>query len=316
MAHGVSIETPLLQRPASSTRTCRACYDLRARCSAQRPRRARPLGLRELGRADLLGPRAQRGDRGHDVERGLPLAEALGLLGDDRLGPLRLAPPAGEALGDDRLEVVDVVEVAAVELVRWRGRGRAGRRGRSGTAAGPCAGTGGRRPRAREHEARARSSTRRRRRPRRARPRARSSASGSAPKRAASSSAALASPVGDERRSSAPRADEAPGRELADLARRRRAARAARRGRRRPAARARRRQTTPTPGSRAIAVSRPHLLAGVQRLAEEPVEHGPGRAGLVRGAHLAEDLALAGHERVEPGGDAEEVQAAASSCSR
>ena len=30
--------------------------------------------------------------------------------------------------------------------------------------------------------------------------------------------------------------------------------------------------------------------------------------GLVRGAHLAEDLALAGHERVEPGRDAEEVQ--------
>ena len=51
-----------------------------------------------------------------------------------------------------------------------------------------------------------------------------------------------------------------------------------------------------------------HLLAGVQRLAEEPVEQRPGRARLEGGAHLAEDLALAGDERVEPGGDAEEVE--------
>ncbi len=51
-----------------------------------------------------------------------------------------------------------------------------------------------------------------------------------------------------------------------------------------------------------------HLPADVQRLAEEPVEQRPGRAGLEGGAHLAEDLALAGHERVEPGGDAEEVE--------
>ena len=46
----------------------------------------------------------------------------------------------------------------------------------------------------------------------------------------------------------------------------------------------------------------------MERLPEEPVEQRAGRAALERVAHLAEDLALAGHERVEPGGDAEEVQ--------
>ena len=53
---------------------------------------------------------------------------------------------------------------------------------------------------------------------------------------------------------------------------------------------------------------RAHLASRVERLAEDAVEQRPGRAGLVRGAHLAEDLALARDERVEPGGDAEEVQ--------
>ena len=46
----------------------------------------------------------------------------------------------------------------------------------------------------------------------------------------------------------------------------------------------------------------------MQRLAEEPVEQRAGRAGLEGAPHLPEDLALAGNERVEPGGDAEEVQ--------
>ena len=53
---------------------------------------------------------------------------------------------------------------------------------------------------------------------------------------------------------------------------------------------------------------RAHLAAGVQRLAEDAVEQRPGRARLVGGAHLAEDLALARHERVEPGRDAEEME--------
>jgi hypothetical protein len=46
----------------------------------------------------------------------------------------------------------------------------------------------------------------------------------------------------------------------------------------------------------------------MQRLPEEPVEHRAGRAGLESGADLAEDLALAGDERVEPRGDSEEME--------
>src|SRR3712207_7370623 len=40
--------------------------------------------------------------------------------GDDRLGPLRLAAPARERVRDDGLEVVDVVQVAVLELVDRR----------------------------------------------------------------------------------------------------------------------------------------------------------------------------------------------------
>src|SRR5580765_8435958 len=47
---------------------------------------------------------------------------------------------------------------------------------------------------------------------------------------------------------------------------------------------------------------------GVQGLAKHPVEEPPGSSGLVGAAYLAEDLALAGHERVETGGDAEQVE--------
>ena len=52
----------------------------------------------------------------------------------------------------------------------------------------------------------------------------------------------------------------------------------------------------------------PDTPPGVERLAEELVEERAGRAGLERGPHLAEDLALTRHERVEAGGDAEEMQ--------
>src|SRR5919108_352460 len=76
----------------------------------------RRLGFGELGRPDPLRPPRKRRDRRHALERGLPLTESLRLGRDDRLGPLRLAPPAGERLRDDRLEVVEVVEVAAVEV--------------------------------------------------------------------------------------------------------------------------------------------------------------------------------------------------------
>src|SRR3954452_3056914 len=42
-------------------------------------------GGREVNRADLLRPRAQRRNRGDDVERGLPGAKPLGLVRDDLL---------------------------------------------------------------------------------------------------------------------------------------------------------------------------------------------------------------------------------------
>ena len=43
-----------------------------------------------------------------------------------------------------------------------------------------------------------------------------------------------------------------------------------------------------------------HLASDVERLAEQPVEEHPGRAGLVGGPHLAEDLALAGTSQSSP----------------
>ena len=46
----------------------------------------------------------------------------------------------------------------------------------------------------------------------------------------------------------------------------------------------------------------------MQRLAEDAVEEGARRANLVRDAHLAEDLALAGNERVQPRRNAEEME--------
>jgi hypothetical protein len=53
---------------------------------------------------------------------------------------------------------------------------------------------------------------------------------------------------------------------------------------------------------------RAHLAAGVQRLPEHAVEQQARRSGLVCRTHLPEDLALTGHERVEAGRDAEQVQ--------
>src|SRR5207237_820714 len=51
----------------------------------------------------------------------------------------------------------------------------------------------------------------------------------------------------------------------------------------------------------------PDAFPDVERLPEDTVEQRPGGARLVCSTHLAEDLALARDERVEPGGDAEEV---------
>src|SRR5215207_5269736 len=50
------------------------------------------------------------------------------------------------------------------------------------------------------------------------------------------------------------------------------------------------------------------LSPGVERLAEEAVEQGAGRAGVESRANLAQDLALARDQRIEPCGDAEQMQ--------
>ena len=63
-------------------------------------------------------------------------------------------------------------------------------------------------------------------------------------------------------------------------------------------------------GGRALADRRlaAHPLADRERLAEHVIEQRARVDGLVRRAHLAEDLALARHERVESGSNPEEVQ--------
>src|SRR5688500_5304506 len=94
-----------------------------ARSSSARPlasactRGEAALGPLQLGLSDGLGLRPKRGDRRHDVERRLPGAEAVGLVAHDRLRARGLLAAAGDALGDDPLEVVDVVEVAALQVV-------------------------------------------------------------------------------------------------------------------------------------------------------------------------------------------------------
>ncbi len=134
----------------------------------------------------------------------------------------------------------------------------------------------------------------------------RSSGSGSAPNSCASSAARSDRAVRDEGDVRAAR-DEVPDGELADLAgaddENLAAAEVAehllgeRGGRRRD-------------GRRALAdrCLRTRLAAGVQRLAEEPVEDGPGSAGAVRLPHLAEDLSFARDQRVQSCGHAAEVQ--------
>ena len=63
-------------------------------------------------------------------------------------------------------------------------------------------------------------------------------------------------------------------------------------------------------GGRALADRRlgPDTLAELQRLAEHPVEQRAGGGGVEGGSHLAEDLALARDQGVEPGRDAEEME--------
>ena len=82
--------------------------------------REHALGPGQLVGSDRLRVTAQLGDRGDDVEGRLPGREALGLEADDRLGAHGLLAPAREARLHDRLEIVDVVEVAVLELVDRR----------------------------------------------------------------------------------------------------------------------------------------------------------------------------------------------------
>src|SRR6185369_3709600 len=72
------------------------------------------FGTFELTRPDRLGASSERCDGRDDVERELPGAETLGLLGDDRFGAHGLLAPARDAFLDHPLEVVDVVEVRAL----------------------------------------------------------------------------------------------------------------------------------------------------------------------------------------------------------
>ena len=46
----------------------------------------------------------------------------------------------------------------------------------------------------------------------------------------------------------------------------------------------------------------------MESLAKEPVEDRSGRPDFIGRPHLSEDLALARHHRIEPSGDAEEMQ--------
>src|SRR5688572_30618248 len=266
----------------------------------------RPL---QLGLSDGLGLRPKRGDRRHDVERELPGAEAVGLLARDRLRAHGLLATAGDALGDDPLEVVDVIEVAALQVVD---RGIEIARDRDvDEEHGPPPPALHRALdlRRREHDTL----------------RARGGDDdvgtvkllldgvephGATVEAARQSLRPLARAVRDDDLLDAARGevrrrqvgglagseeeDPAPGQAVEDpfgqLGRRR--------GHRR--------------GILADRRLRPHALADAQRLPEEPVEdrpRGPGLPGGVVGlAHLAEDLGLARHQGVEAGGDAEEVE--------
>ena len=108
-------------------------------CRLLRPPRARaaPAAL-ELGCANLLRPRAQRRDRRDDLARGLPLAEAAR---PPRRRSPRRAPPHGDGRRGSRRPPTRGRRCRRGSSRRARGspdRGRAARRGRSGTAAGPC----------------------------------------------------------------------------------------------------------------------------------------------------------------------------------
>ena len=124
MTHSVSINHPIGRRGCLFHSNRRKVEELVQDRRRHRLRRA-PLRLVELcpvelGGANLLGAGAKRGDRRDDIQRRLPFAEPLCLSGNDRLRTLGFAATPGEGLGNHGLDIVDVVEVATVELVDRR----------------------------------------------------------------------------------------------------------------------------------------------------------------------------------------------------
>ena len=186
------------------------------------------------------------------------------------------------------------------------GRGRAGRRGRRGAAAGPCGRGAQRRPRPARARGRRRSSTRRRRRRRSSSAPIAASSIACAPRRRASSSP-CASVRFATTATSAPR--ETRFRAVASLIL---PAPSSSTGRPARSPKTCCASAAAADGTEAglspIAVSSRTRRPAWSACRKSRSSNGPGRARLERGPHLAEDLALARHERVEPGGDAEEMQ--------
>src|SRR6266508_2860245 len=259
------------------------------------------LGLRELSCADGLGSPAERCDRRDNLERGLPGPEPLGLVRDDRLGARSLAPPAAEALADDRLEVVDVVQVAAVDSghggIDVTRNGEVDDEQRAALAVGDLfhrqdvsrsAGRGDDDVDARELLAQL----------------VEGNCAPAEPACELIGSALCPARHGRDRSAAL---GQAPRGELAHLPRSDKQhlapfqvaehlLRECRRGR----------------GDRGRALADrslcAHLLPRVQSLPEETIEHRAAGAGFVGRPHLAENLPLPGDQRIEPGRDAEEVQ--------
>ena len=220
----------------------------------------------------------------------MPLVELLRLRRDDRLGPLGLAAAARERLGDDLPRGRRCRRGSSRRARGSRDRGRAGPRGRRAGAAGRAAVAAPAATVAASSTGPARSSRRSRRR------RVASSSSIRSRSVLLFATSAISAPRLRRLRAACSLTLPAPSEEdraafeaAEDLLRERGGGRRHRRG------------------ALADRGLRPHLAARVQRLPEDAVEHRPGRPELVREPHLAEDLALARNERVEPGGDAEEV---------
>src|SRR5438874_9619710 len=245
--------------------------------------------LLQLRLPDLLRPCPQRGDCRHDLEGRMPLVELLRLGRDDRLGTFGLPPAEGQGLDDDLLEVADVEEVAAVELAY---RGVEITRNREIDQQEPPPAPGAQRLRhygRLEHE------------PRRI---------GRCDddvnfRKLLVDLLALRLAIRDERDLGAAAAEIAGGL-LAHLA-----CTEEENGAFLETAEDLLREGGGGGGDRSGALPdrglRAHLAARMERLPKDAIEQRPGRSELVRDPNLAEDLALARNERIEPRSDAEEM---------